>query len=60
MSENIISTMYSDMRTNNDHTNKYYAVQWRSWSYIPHKDKVMDGCVPTIKAYAGEIVYNVI
>ena len=60
MSENIISTMYSDMGTDDDHTDKYYAVQWRSGSYILHKDKFMEGCVPTIKAYAGEIVYNVI
>ena len=60
MSENIINDMYSDMRTDDDYTDTYYAVQWRSGSYILHKDKFMEGCAPTIKAYAGEIVYNVI
>ena len=50
--------MYRATRKNNKDTNGYYIVQWRSEPYIFKDDKDMKGCEPSIKAYAGEIVWD--
>ena len=44
------------MRTADESTDGYYVLQRISELYILQEDKGMEGYIPTITAYAGEIV----
>ena len=43
-SEKILSTMYSTMRTDDEQTDGYYVVQWKSEPYTLQEDKCVEGC----------------
>ena len=60
ISEKILITMYESMRTDDESTDGYYILQWRSESYTLQEDKEMEGYTPTIAAYTGEIVYDAV
>ena len=56
MSEKILTTMYGAMKTDDESTNEYYVLQWKSEPYTLQEDKEMESYIPPITAYAGEIV----
>ena len=60
MSEKILTTMYGSMRTDDKSTDGYYVLQWTSEPYILQEDKEMEDYTPTITAYTGEIVCDVV
>ena len=56
MSEKIRTTMYAAMRSDNESTNRYYAVQRISEQYILQEDKEIKNYTPPVTVYVGEIV----
>lgn len=47
-------------KKNDEDTNRYYVVQFRSKLYIFQDDKYMKSNKPPIKPFPGEIVWNAI
>ena len=60
MSQNILSTMYGAMRTDDESTDGCYILQWISESHTLQEDKKMEGYTPQITASVGEIVCDVV
>ena len=60
ISEKIITTMYGEMRTDDDNTDGYYVLQWTSEPYTLQEDKEMEVYTPPMTAYASEIVCDVV
>ena len=48
------------MRTDDESTDGYYVLQRISELYILQEDKEMEGHIPTITAYVGEIVCDAV
>ena len=52
--------MYRAMITDGKSTDGYYVLQWTSKPYTLQEDKEMEDYTPTITAYTGEIVCDVV
>ena len=52
--------MYGSKRTYDESTDGYYVFQWTSESYTLQEDKEMEGYIPPITVYTGEIVCDAI
>ena len=59
-SEKILTTMYGDIRTDNESTDGYYILPWTSEPYILQEDKEMKDSILQIIACAGEIMCDAI
>ena len=60
ISEKILTTMYGDIRTDNENTDGYNVLPWTSEPYILREDKEMEDYIPQKIAYAGEIICDTI
>ena len=52
--------MYVTMRSDNESTNGYYAVQRISEQYILQEDKEIKNYTPPVTVYVSEIVYHTV
>ena len=52
--------MYGAIWRDDESTDGYYVLQWKSEPYTLQEDKEMKGYTPQITAYAGEIVCEVV
>ena len=60
MSEKLLTTMYGNIRIDDESTDGYYVLQWTSEPYTLQEDKEMEGFRPQITAYASEIVCDAV
>ena len=60
MSENIISTMYGSIRTDDESADGHYVLQWTSELHTLQEEKDMQGYSPITTAYAGKIVCDAV
>ena len=60
MCENILSTIYSAMRVDDESTDGYYGTQWTSEPYTLQEDKEMKSYTQLVTTCVGEIVCDVV
>ena len=52
--------MYRAIRIEDENTDWYYVFQWTSEPYTLQEDKEIEGYIPPIIAYTGEIVRDAV